>query len=163
MNSLIDQESESGEPMGPRADQLSEASEHDQPIEFDPEYREEEGTSKSGKIPKKEKAPRKSRAKKPVAVNLEPTPEEGEKAVKTGKAGAGTMQWSTAVGTYDNQFEAHGKIMPIDKLCIDYKLEHGQARRLNMEHVDQIQQTFQVRPPLGLTSALVWNNGSMYI
>lgn len=162
MNPLIDEESETGVPMGHVADDISEASEPDLPQVTEMEPMQESAPTKPVKKAKGERAPRKPRAKKSDALNLEPTPEEGEKAVKTGKAGTASMQWSTAVGTYDSQFEAHGKVMPIGKLCIDTRLEHGQARRLVMEHVDLIRNTFSIRPPLGLVSALVWNNGSMF-
>ena len=69
--------------------------------------------------------------------------------------------WKSAVQANQTEFEAVGKVLDVDLLKIDTHLKQGQTRTLDLEHAEAIRKSFQVRPPLGLLSALVYNDGSM--
>lgn len=117
-------------------------------------------------VPKKQAKPRAQKAKKgdkvtsPVAST--PTEPEGSKVVKPRVATASGIEWTSAVGTWDHEYEAKGRLIPLSKLCLDLKREHGQARRLSQDHISTIQATLKLRPPVGPASCLVWNDGSMF-
>ena len=116
--------------------------------------------------PRKQAKPRAPR-KKAVAKDDQPaltapTESEGSKVVRTKVAVGRAMEWSSAIGTWDQEFEAMGRLIPLGKLYLDLKREHGQARRINQDHVKTIRTTFSLRPPLGPVSCLVWNDGSMF-
>ena len=69
--------------------------------------------------------------------------------------------WDNAVLLNQTQFEATEKSIPIDQLRLDHKLKHGQTRTIDFEHSKKIQDSFLIRHPPGLLTALVWNDGSM--
>ena len=69
--------------------------------------------------------------------------------------------WDSAVLLNQTQFEATEKSIPIEQLRLDHKLKHGQTRTIDFEHSKKIQDSFLIRHPPGLLTALVWNDGSM--
>lgn len=72
-----------------------------------------------------------------------------------------TIQWDSLTETNREQFSAVGKKLTLDKLAFDVRLEEGQARPMDPEHVAHLKEALLIRPPLRLLSCLVWDNGSV--
>ena len=92
------------------------------------------------------------------------------KPAKTGRAlvapvkekeGQSAPVWKSAVQAHQTEFEAVGKVLDVDLLKIDTHMNMGQTCTLDIEHAKAIEVSFQFRPPLGMLSALVYNDGSM--
>ena len=140
-----------------------------EPIDLDPVFGEELEAAPTTPPPvaeKKQRKPAKPRAPKvkvvvPAPDTPTPTESKGRKMVKPRVVTQSGMEWTSAVGTWDHEYEAKGRLIPISKLYLDLRREHGQARRLSLDHVNTIQSTFAMRPPVGPASCLVWNDGSM--
>ena len=71
------------------------------------------------------------------------------------------IRWDTMAEANKEQFSAVGKKISLDKLAFDLRMEEGQARPIDPDHVANLKQALLVRPPLRLLSCLVWDNGSM--
>ena len=73
------------------------------------------------------------------------------------EANPSKLQWSGTAFINAQYFEFVGKLLPLDKVAFDYKLEHGQTRSIDDKHVDNIVCSLKLRPPREPVRVTVWN------
>ena len=86
--------------------------------------------------------------------------DNGAEDARTGAESPGFKKrpWEGTTSINANWFSAVGKELPVERLGWDLNLQHGQSRTLDDEHVEQLMDSLNLRPPREALKVTVWQN-----